>query len=91
MLKLTQVGDTACTVLEHSATKGGRYEVLLIESHDIFGATGLYDIVFKTRGKVTGKSCNYPDKESAYASLAKNINTARCVDGINYLSVKTDG
>ena len=90
MENLTQVGSITGIVLEHRATKGGRYEVLLVETHDHFGATGFYDLVFKTRGRVTGMKCNYPNKDTVYAGLAKNVNMARCVDGINYLTVDID-
>ena len=65
-------------ILERRATKGGRYEVELVETN------GVYNIVFKSNGKVTATACNYPSREAGYASFAKRINQARCIDGINY-------
>ena len=70
-------------ILKHCATKGGRYSIELVQTTGAHGAI-LYDIVFKTRGKVTGSSCNYPSLDLAQADFAKRINMARCIDGINY-------
>ena len=77
-------------ILDYRVTKGGRYSIELVQTTAANDAI-LYDIVCKTRGKVTAKSCNYPSLDLAQADFAKRINLARCVDGINYQSTQKEG
>ena len=66
-------------VLEHKATRGGKYEIKMIRLAD-----GMISLYAYTNGRQTWASCNYPNRDLAYARFAKACNEARTFNKINY-------
>ena len=66
-------------VLEHKATKGGKYEFKMVQRPD-----GYVDLLKFTNGRQTWASLDWPTLDLAYARFARLSNDARCVDDINY-------
>ena len=69
-------------ILKHSMTRGGKYQLKLIENSD-----GTIDLREFTNGQQSYASTGYTTLDYAFAKWARYVNDARIIDGINFRPV----
>jgi len=69
-------------ILKHSQTRGGKYQLKLIQNED-----GTLDLREYTNGQQTYASTGYTTMDYAFSKWARYVNDARTYDGRNFRPV----